>query len=606
MLKSYWGIQAFRVCTRTLVMVAVASMLLACTSAKNKTEEDPDALVAEKVEGPKPKIVINGGLKSLRDNVRRYITIDDEVCTVRPWRLRGRLGQTAKEIRAAGQALGYYDLAYEAKLTHGEECWGLELSLTPNEAVKVTELNISIVGEGEQDSIFRSVLQNPGIKLGNRLNHDRYEKIKSNIISQAATHGYFDGQFVVNVVEVNTAEKTAIINLVYDSGRRYRVGEIFLRHNILSEDFLQRFITIDEGDPYDAEELLNIKTQLNASGYFAAVAVSPNLQKLGNGTVPIDIILEERKRRAYSAGIGEGTDTGPRILLGYEDRYVNQRGHSFAAYINTSEVKSNSNLVYTIPMDRPGQEFWKIYSGYEYEQTDTTSSAKWVYGTSYSKLRDNGWLQTYALNYEDEDSELGDGNNFSTYLFIPSFTLSRIKTDGSPYPEKGWSLLGRLSGSPSSLGSDFSFSQLYLRGKYIHSFSRYRALIRGEIGTTNTDGLSQLPASIRYFAGGDHSVRGYGYETLGTKNQSGEVIGGRHLVTTSLEIDHRIRESNWVAAVFMDMGNAVDDVDNIDWHRGVGVGARWISPIGPIRLDLAKALDGNGSFRVHISMGPDL
>src|SRR5690606_20050085 len=128
-----------------------------------------------------------------------------------------------------------------------------------------------------------------------------------------------------------------IINLVYDSGRRYRVGEISLRHNILSEDFLQRFITIDEGDPYDAEELLNIKTQLNASGYFAAVAVSPNLQKLGNGTVPIDIILEERKRRAYSAGIGEGTDTGPRILLGYEDRYVNQRGHSFAAYINTSE-----------------------------------------------------------------------------------------------------------------------------------------------------------------------------------------------------------------------------------------------------------------------------
>lgn len=606
MLKSNWGSRAFRLCSRVIVIAAIASVLVACTSAKKKADEDPDVLVEQKSEGPKPKITINGGLKSLRDNVRRYITIDDEACTARPWRLRGRLGQTADEIRAAGQALGYYALAYEAKLTHGEECWELELTLTPNEAVKVTELNISIIGEGEKDSIFKDVLQNPGIKIGNRLNHDKYEKIKSAITSQAATHGYFDGQFVVNLVEVNTEAKSAVINIVYDSGRRYRIGDISLRHNILSERFLQRFITIDEGDHYDAEKLLDIKNQLNASGYFAAVAVSPNLQQLGDGTVPIDVILEERKRRAYSVGIGEGTDTGPRILLGYEDRYINQRGHSLAAYINASEVKSNSSLVYTIPMDKPGQEFWKIYSGYEYEETNTTSSGKWTYGTSYSKMRDNGWLQTYALNYEDEDSEFGDGNSISTHLFIPSFTLSRVKTDGSPYPEKGWSLIGRLSGSPSSLGSDFSFAQFYLRGKFIHSFSRYRALIRGEVGTTNTDKFSQLPASIRYFAGGDHSVRGYGYETIGPKNSSGEVIGGKHLVTSSLEIDHRIKESNWVAAAFIDVGNAVDDFENIDWHRGVGVGARWISPIGPIRLDLAKALDGNRSFRVHISMGPDL
>lgn len=581
-------------------------MLGGCSLAKKTPNAHDDELAVAAATGPKPQITITGGLKSLRDNVRRYLTIDEESCTARPWRLRGRLGKTADEIRAAGQALGYYALAYEAKLTHGETCWSLELVLTPNQAVKVSELQIRVIGEGQKDKIFNSVLNNPGIKIGNRLNHDKYEKIKSALTTQAATHGYFDGRFVVNTAEVDTAARTAVINIVYDTGPRYRIGAISLKHNILSRDYLNKFITINEGDAYDAEKLLEIKNQLNASGYFAAVAVSPNLQSLDSNRVPIEVILEERKRRAYSVGIGQGTDTGPRVLLGYEDRYINQRGHNFAAYINASEVKSDSRLVYTIPMDKPGKEFWKIYSGYEYEQTDTTSSGKWTYGTSYSLLRDNDWLQTFALNYEDEDSEFGDGQEVHTYLIIPSLTVSRTKTDGSPYPARGWSALGRLSGSPSSLGSDFSFTQFYLRGKFIHSFSRYRALIRGELGTTETQKFAQLPASIRYFAGGDHSVRGYAYESLGPQNLSGEVIGGKHLVTTSIEIDHRLRDSNWVAAVFLDMGNAVDDFEHIDWQRGVGIGGRWISPIGPIRLDVARALDAHGGWRVHISMGPDL
>lgn len=604
-------VRAYRAFYKKLTVAPVVWMLcgiclFACSTAKDKKLDENGEPIVAKIEGPKPDIKISGGLQSLRDNVRRYLSIADEKCTARPWRLRGRLGETAKEIRAAGQALGYYDLAYEAKLTQGPNCWGLELTLTPNQAVKVTELNIRIIGEGENDRIFRDVIQKPPLKVGNRLNHNNYEKIKTAITGQAATHGYFDGQFMVTQVEVNMAKKSAVVNLVYDTGPRYRIGEVTLRHNILSPKFLQRFITIKEGDPYDAEKLLDIKNNLNASGYFAAAAVSPNLQALDNGVVPVDIILEERKRRAYSIGVGEGTDTGPRVLLGYEDRYINERGHSFAALINASEVKTNSQLVYTIPMDKPAQEFWKIYTGYEYEETDTTSSGKWTYGTSYSLLQSNKWLQVYALNYEDEDSKFGDGNEVSSHLIVPSVTLSRTQTDGNPYPMEGWSALGRISGSPSALGSDFSFTQFYLRGKFIHSFGSYRALVRSEFGTTDTQRFSQLPASVRYFAGGDNSVRGYSYESIGPENSSGEVIGGKHIVTASFEVDHRFSDSNWVAAAFFDLGNAVDDLEKIDWHRGAGVGARWISPIGPIRVDIAKALDGNESWRVHISMGPDL
>ncbi len=345
-------------------------------------------------------------------------------------------------------------------------------------------------------------------------------------------------------------------------------------------------------------------------------SITPNLQALKDNQVPVDMQLEARKRREYSMGVGAATDTGPRVLLGFDDRYVNRRGHSIAADINAADKKTTALLVYTIPMHRPAYEFLRIYTGYEKEITDTTSSYKDTFGTSYTYYNDNKWLQTYALDYQREDSIIADDPETTTDLIIPSVSMARTKTDGSPYPLSGWSLLGKLSGSPQSLGSDFSFLQLYLRAKYVKGFSFGRILLRSELGTTQLDDFSELPASVRFFAGGDASVRGYDYKSLGpTRNDfvgplenpevADEVIGGNNLLVNSIEYDYRFEDSKWVAAVFFDAGNAANDTD-IKVMRGAGVGARWISPIGPIRMDVAKALDGDEGWRLHISMGPDL
>jgi translocation and assembly module TamA len=445
----------------------------------------------------------------------------------------------------------------------------------------------------------------PGIKIGNRLNHNKYEKLKSRFGTLAAAHGYFDAQFALSQIVVNVAEKAARITLVYNTGPRYKIGQIQLKHNILSEKFLQRYFTIAEGDDFDSDKLLELKNHFNASNYFAAATASPNLQSLDDGKVPIEIVLEERKRREYSIGAGAATDTGPRLLLGFEDRYINQRGHSLAADINVSEVKTSVEVAYKIPMHKPAQEFLKIYTGYEKEEIDTTRTVKDTYGASYSFLQKNKWLQTYALNYEQEDSIIGDQEEFSTDLIVPSVSFNRVQTDGNPYPLGGWSLMGRLSGSPQSLGSDYSYIQFEGRAKLIKSFDFGRILWRTDLGTTSTVDFDGLPASVRFFAGGDQSVRGYGYKSIGPI-ENDKVIGGKHLFATSLEYDYRLRDSDWVVAAFMDAGNAADELENVDFQRGAGLGIRWISPIGPIRLDLAKALDGDKGWRVHISMGPDL
>ena len=571
------------------------------------------AFVTLPVLAAKPEIELEGGTKTLRENILLHLTMASEDCQTPLWRLHALLGDAENEIARASQALGYYELEYDAKLRNEHDCWGLDIKLTPGEPVRVKELRIELNGDGRLDSIFKPLYDKPGIVIGNRLNHGKYETLKARFSTLAATHGYFDAAFEHSQIEIDTAEKTAVISLIFNTGPRYRIGEINLQHDILREDFLRRYFTIAEGDYYDSDKLLELKNKYNAGNYFGVTNVAPNLQALKDERVPIDIQLEARKRHEYSAGIGVDTDTGPRVLLGFEDRYVNDRGHSINADLNAAEKKTTALLAYTIPMRRPSHEFLRFYTGYEKEITDTTSSYKDTYGSSYTYYQDNKWLQTYALDFEQEDSTIGIEPEKSTNLLVPSVSFTRTETDGAPYPLKGWSVLTKLSGSPQSLGSDFSFVQLYMRAKYVKGFSIGRILLRTELGTTQLDDFSELPASVRYFAGGDTSVRGYAYESLGPTETVEQpdgttkevVVGGNNLVVNSIEYDYLFKDTKWAAAVFFDAGNAANDRE-IDVKRGAGVGARWISPIGPIRLDVAKALDGDKGWRLHITMGPDL
>lgn len=562
-------------------------------------------LITLRAQAADPDIDIKGGSKTLRENILQHLTLADESCNAPMWRLNALLNNAESEIGAAAQALGYYQLEYDTKFNHDKECWGLTITITPGDPVLVKEVRIEILGVGSSDPIFKPLYEKPGIKMGQRLNHGRYENLKARFGSLAATHGYFDAEFAHSQVTVNIAEKTAIIELIFNTGVRYKLGDIRIKHNILDEDFLRRYLNIESGEYYDAEKLLELKNLYNSSNYFASATASPNLQNLDGDQVPITVELEARKRREYSVGAGIATDTGPRILLGFEDRYVNKRGHKINAEVSFSDVKTTAAARYIMPMRRPAYEFLTLETGYEKEITDVSTSRKDIYGSSYTYYQRNKWLQTYAIRYEQERFIIGSEPEKTTDLLIPSVALTRTKTDGSPYPLTGWSLIGKLSGSPESLGSDYSFLQWYSRVKYIYGLPVGRLLLRGELGVTETDDFTNLPTSVRFFAGGDSSVRGYDFKSLGPANAEGEVIGGNNLLVSSIEYDYRFKDTNWVLATFYDQGNAADDLD-IEAKRSLGLGVRWISPIGPVRIDFAQALDDEQGWQLHVSMGPDL
>jgi translocation and assembly module TamA len=182
----------------------------------------------------------------------------------------------------------------------------------------------------------------------------------------------------------------------------------------------------------------------------------------------------------------------------------------------------------------------------------------------------------------------------------------KVKADDRLNTRRGYRIYSEIRGANENLLSDTNYGQLRLGLKWIRGISdNTRLLLRGDFGTTNVAYLDKLPASQRFFAGGDNSVRGYAYEELGPTNELGEVIGGKNLIVGSVELEQRIA-GNWSGAIFYDVGNAINSFGD-ELFAGAGFGVRWQSPVGPIRFDFAWALDKEqDQFRLHVVIGPDL
>jgi translocation and assembly module TamA len=132
-----------------------------------------------------------------------------------------------------------------------------------------------------------------------------------------------------------------------------------------------------------------------------------------------------------------------------------------------------------------------------------------------------------------------------------------------------------------------------------------RLIAQLTLGATSTQDFARLPPELRFFAGGDRSVRGYGYQDLGDRDAEGLAIGGRYLATTSFEYEREFRPG-WSAATFVDAGDVWSE-GRPQLEFGVGAGLRWQSPVGPIRIDVAHGFDEiAGGWQLHLSAGPDL
>lgn len=537
-------------------------------------------------------------------NVLAYLDLDDLDCDSEPRAVRTQFNAAPQQVISALQAYGFYDIDLSTSLEFEPDCWRARIEIEPGEPVRIRNLRVELTGSASDDPVFALALVEYRLAEGNVLEHGSYEALKNRFSDLARDRGYARAQFVANRIDVYPDLHAADIELVFDSGPRYRFGEIRFEQATLSEDLVRSYLGFATGQPYLYRRLSELYIALSDTGYFQLVDVLPSVPDHDSETIDVDVRLTPAPRRLISYGVGFSSDTGPRLRFGRSNRRRNDRGHQLRIDAQLSPVISEVNADYRFPYGDPREEWVSFDAGVRSEDTETSESESLELGARRVFTIGTNWWRTQMLRLAVEDFTVGEQIGRSR-LLMPGVEWRRQRADNAVRPNNGSKLSFEVRAAADQLGSDTSFMQSVVQGKWIRSISeRGRILIRGQFGVTWAASFRDLPPSVRFFAGGDHSVRGYGFETLGPVGTDGEVIGGTRLFTTSFEYERQIRPK-WSLAWFVDSGNAFERSE-IDLKTGVGMGARWQSPLGPIRVDVAAPLDDDRSVRLHVTLGPDL
>lgn len=539
-------------------------------------------------------------------NARALMPLASAGCDSARWRVERLYRDSEKNLRRALEALGYYDISVVRSIDWSNpDCWKARFELTVGEPARLREVSVEITGAAADDEFFQRTVREEHPAPGEVLHHGRYEAFKRSLITTAEARGYFDAGYEQSSVTVDPESGFADLRIILNSGDRYRFGKTDFTEGILRPELLQGYSDIRVDEPYDARAISRLYEALNGSGYFESVRIRAEPSDDDSKTVPVYVSLTPGMRRVYSAGLGFSTDFGPQGRLGYADRRRNDRGHQFESLLYVSSIESSLTASYRWPRRDPRSDWYNVYAGIQRIDTDTSESDKVSLGIRRSKNISEHWLETRYVNIDNETFRVADQKDTSR-LIVPGVNWESTRGSEIVRINRGHRMNLDVRGTSDVFGSDTTFLQVQATGKWIFPVGKSsRLLARVDMGTTFKDRLSELPASVRFFAGGDNSVRGYGFETLGPVDSDGNVIGGSHLVTASIEFDFLIAPK-WSVAAFTDSGSAFED-STPDLSTGVGLGLRWYSPLGPIRLDLAHPLnDPDSDFRIHITLGPDL
>ncbi|MEE9395998.1 MAG: autotransporter assembly complex family protein [Methylococcales bacterium] len=562
---------------------------------------------------PLLEVTVEGIEDPLLKNVLAFMTIyqhrDDAKINVQ-WLTKANQ-KADSEIKLALQPFGYYRPIIKYSLRQENGLWVAHYRIDPGVAIRISKSNITLTGSGRNQKVLQAAVQAIPLKSGDVLDQTVYRKSKKGLMTLTSEQGYFDAKFTIHKIMVDLDRYMATVSLQMDTGSRFHFGEIKFSDTALDKTYLRKYLTIKSGDFYSTENLHSLRRALMETGYFKHVTVNPQFEKKQNGAVPVRVELAMRSAYQLKLGAGYATDSGVRGRIQLLNRYVNQWGHKFDVNARVSQLRQTLDAKYTIPLDEPRIRNFNLTSSLSQQDIPVGLTRTARFGGNRTGIR-WGLREVLALDFQYENFFV-EQDIRDSYLTIPSISWSSVqvelakRADSAHLFHRGFRFNINLRGAVEYLLSDSSFVQLRVGGAWAQEiWESARLITRAEVGWTAASDFDNLPTTLRYFAGGDQSVRGYDYHSLGPKDREGHLLGGRHLGVASMEYEQMVY-GPWGFAVFYDMGNAFNDFNLSEFKHGTGLGLRWKSPVGLVKADVAMALsDSHHQIRFHIVMGTGL
>ena len=578
-------------------------------------------------------VTFEGVEGELRDNLAEFVR-DQPDCNARGHALREYAADLPTALQPALDAFGYYtprvttDIATETTPgarkqraqadkradskggRHGDDsvpeaCWQIRVTVDPGQPVVIEKTNVALRGAARDDERMQALVAMFPLEPGAVLRHDRYRAFKSRLEALARERGYVDAMFAAERIDVYVSRHAADIDLAFDSGPRYAFGPITFATDALSKRVLDKFPRFARGDPYDASLVAQLQRDLAGSGYFASATVLPQFDAAAAGEIPLRVEATPAKPKSYTVGGGFSTDDGPRFSFSHDNVRRNRAGDQIHVDALISRVRQRGAFEYRVPHGSPQRDWFSYRIGYAREDIEAGVGSAIRGGVRHTRVREASTVTRFLDALDEADSDVG-GMDLNTRLLLAGSSWAQTVRDDLVRPREGHRMSLELT-----LGvGDLALLQSDFRGKWIAALPQdARVIVRGRAGATaEREDFSLMPLSMRFFAGGDNSIRGYDYQSLGPVDAQGRLIGGDRLLVASVEYEHPVRP-RWSIATFVDAGNAFLGSD-FEPRVGAGIGARWFSPVGPIRIDIGWPIDApageSRSPRLHISLGPDL
>ena len=602
---------------------------------------------------------IRGVVDPLLTNVRGHVESFRLTGNVTPGSARFERVIADAEVRAkeALKPFGYYIPTIESAARADGT---IVMQIEAGRPITVTNVNLQVVGGGAEYSLLTEWRAAWPLHVGAILDQTRWEAAKLEAVEIARARGFLQAGFSEQSIEIDLDNFAANLTLVFDTGSRSVMGKITYQQEVLRPSVLESIPRFDEGDSYTAFLMEKFRTDLWKTGYFTDVEVLERERTdINPPVVDLQVNLRTDTRNSYQGSIGVGSDTGMRVQAKWSRHPVSSLGDRLDTAIGWLQRDEEILLrtTYRIPRRSVSRQFWVGEAAIKTEQQDfqfrenpeDEDSIELAAGRINDYLIKGGRLKVRNLHasghqafetifaqylHETKDFDLlsnippvlaalAGEPDFDSRLKSTTRTLAiGIDWDRPAVRGKGFQTVGRRDRawamwSDNAWGSDIDFAQIYLSTirQYIAA-DRWKFLLRAEAGYTEAKvdeytvtigdrdislGITRLPDLYRFKAGGAQSVRGYGFEDLSDND-----LGSNNLFTASAELEMRFLE-NWSAAAFLDIGNAFNDWSDPDLKRGAGIGIRWYSIAGAIRVDYARALDFEGKpWQWHFSIGTPL
>ncbi len=547
------------------------------------------------------KFDVEGLDGALQENVEIYLDAIPPNERTLSFRFKSRVKD---EISKALQALGYYHPKITYSLEHiiSDTDATVSLKIDPGPVVMIKDVDIKIKGEARDDPAFDNLLKT-SIKKGDPLNQGQYDALKLSIQNLALRRGYFDARYTESQLKVVPKLNEAFIVLDFDSGKRASFGKVTYTNSQIEESRLDSMLTFDQKTPYLVSDLGAFNQALSNTGWFSSVLVETGIKEIDDNQVPIHVFLEPAPRNRFETGIGYSTDTRARLKVGWDKPWFNSAGHSLNTDLYISAPQNKLETTYQIPLQDVLRDFYQVRLGLEKLDNHDTKSLELTASLARHWKYESGWQRILYLRWLYSNFDVADISDRSN-LILPGINLSRIRTRGGAMPSWGDKQSITFEVANKMWESDIDLYRLITETVWIRSLNdNNRVITRANAGAVVTDEFERVPPSLRFFVGGDNSVRGYAYKSISPRDTQGQLEGGSYMTTGSLEYNHRIK-NNWWGAAFVDVGDAWT-ANKPEWKTSVGVGVRWVSPVGPVRFDIAHGIENqDDDVMFHFSMGP--